>query len=303
MSSLLFPVFAILFSFYAYISPEWLAAQKSLIIPCLIVIMFSMGLSLTKEDFVRALAKPQIILVGMALQYTIMPLAAFLIARSLGLSLELTAGMVLLGATAGGTASNVICYLAKADVALSVTLTAVSTLISVVATPLLTYMYLGQSLDVPVSSMLLSILKIVVAPVLAGVLINQFFYQYTKRLHTVLPWISIAAIVFVIGIIVALNVERLATVGGVIIAAIVLHNLIGLTSGYAIAKKLGYDEKTAKTLAIEVGMQNSGLSVALAIKYFSASAAIPGALFSIWHNLSGAILAAWWNRKKSNNSD
>lgn len=298
MKQLAFPLFAILASFIAFYFPAWLSQQKDLIIPALIVIMFCMGLTLTKTDFIRILKQPRLILTGVVLQYTIMPLAAFLLAKSLGLSNELTAGMILLGATAGGTASNVICYLAGGNVALSVTLTAVSTLLSVIATPFLTWLYLSTTIDVPASAMLLSIIKIVILPVISGLLINHFFAAKLKNLTPLLPGVAISAIVFVIAIVVALNHQRIAEVGLLIILAIVLHNLIGLLSGYWLARLLRYDESIARTIAIEVGMQNSGLSVALAMKYFGAAAALPGALFSIWHNVSGSMLAAWWSTQK-----
>lgn len=294
---LYFPVIAILASIFAYIFPGLLTGYKAFIIPLLTIIMFSMGVLLSTEDFKRVLVKPKIIGLGVLLQLAIMPLAAFLVSRSLNLSTELLVGMVLVGASSGGTASNVICYLAKGDVALSITLTLCSTLLAIITMPFLTWLYIGQSITVPTVQMLLSIAKVVVIPVLAGVALNTLFCQYIKRAKRIFPLISMASIVFIIAIIVALNAGKLSSIALTLASAVVLHNFIGLAAGFFITKALGYDAQTARTLAIEVGMQNSGLSVALAVKYFSPLAAVPGALFSIWHNISGSLLAAIWSRK------
>ncbi|MDH5182115.1 MAG: bile acid:sodium symporter family protein, partial [Gammaproteobacteria bacterium] len=235
---------------------------------------------------------------GVALHYLIMPPAAWLISRLFNLPVELMVGMVLVGSSAGGTASNVICYLAKGNVALSITLTLTSTLLAVFAMPALTWLYAGQSVPVPALAMLFSILKIVLIPVLLGVIVNSLFRQRLAKVVALFPFISSLAIIMIIAIIVALNNNTIATMGMVIMWAVILHNLTGLFAGYMIARKLGHDAVISRTLAIEVGMQNSGLSVALATKYFTASAALPGALFSVWHNISGSVLAAWWARQK-----
>lgn len=293
----LFPLWAILFSTYAYWQPAWLATQKNLIVPCLMIIMFGMGMTLTAVDFARVLQRPLLILLGVLLQFLWMPLLAFLISGMLGLSTELTVGMVLVGSVAGGTASNVICYLARGDVALSISMTLVSTLVAVVATPLLTWVYVGQGVPVPVLDMLLSLLRIVLVPVTAGVLINQLLGQRIRAVQSLFPLLSVGAIVYVIGIIVALNAGRLADMGWILAVAVMMHNLGGLLSGYASARLLKQPPLICRTIAIEVGMQNSGLAVALASQYFTPASAIPGALFSIWHNLSGSILAAWWSRR------
>jgi BASS family bile acid:Na+ symporter len=164
--------------------------------------------------------------------------------------------------------------------------------------PALSWLYLGQTVTVPVTSMFLSILKIVILPVAIGVTINTLMHRVVKKIQFIFPVIAVIAIVLIIAIIAALNNERLSSVGAVLLLAVVLHNLVGLVSGYGIAGLLGFDARIRRTLAVEVGMQNSGLSVALAIKYYSATAALPGALFSIWHNISGSLLASWWSRKR-----
>jgi bile acid:Na+ symporter, BASS family len=191
----------------------------------------------------------------------------------------------------------VVCYLARGDVALSIALTTVSTLLAILTTPLLTWLYVGERVPVPVQSMLWSIFKIVLLPVSVGVLANSLAGRYLRPIKQVFPLLSVAAIVFIIAIVVALNRDNLGTMGWVVVLAVLLHNAGGLTAGYALARLLGWDERTARTLAIEVGMQNSGLAVTLAVKYFAPAAALPGALFSIWHNLTGSLLASFWSRR------
>lgn len=295
----LFPLWALAFAALGYVVPSWFVDLKSLIIPLLILIMFSMGMTLTFDHFRQVLKSPSLILLGTLLQYSVMPLAAYLISLLLALPSELMVGMVLVGAASGGTASNVITYLARGDVALSVSLTLVSTLLAVIAMPYLTLLYVGQSVPVPVESMLLNLVKLVLAPVLLGTVINSLWQQQVKKLEPMFPLLSVAAIALIIAIVVALNQARLQEVAPVLLLAVVLHNLLGLLLGYTVTRLLGHDTVRARTLAIEVGMQNSGLSVALALKYFSPLAALPGALFSIWHNLSGSLLAAWWQRRKN----
>jgi len=298
-SMLLFPLFAISFSAIAYFYPQPFLPLKQTIIPFLVVIMFCMGITLTIDDFRRVLQSPKVIALGVFMQYAIMPLSAYVLGTALGLSIELIIGMVLVGSCPGGTASNVICYLAKADVALSITLTLVSTLLAIFATPLLTWLYVGEQVPIPVMKMLWSILNIVVLPVTLGVMLNTFFRRQIEPIKHFFPIISMIAIVFIIAVIVALNQHKLANIGLMVFISVVLHNAVGLLSGYGISRALGYKETTSRTLAIEVGMQNSGLAVALATQYFTAISALPGAVFSIWHNISGSILAGFWAKKSA----
>lgn len=299
----MFPFWALLLASIAYYLPGQFSQGKSLIVPLLIVIMFGMGMTLSAADFRRVLQRPGVVALGVALQYAVMPLTAFALSRLLGLSPELTVGMILVGTSAGGTASNVITFLARGDVALSITLTMVSTLLAVVLMPELTWLYIGHMVPVPVSAMLLSVLQIVIAPVLLGVLINGFMGERLKPVNRLFPLLSMSAIVLIIAIIVALNQQKLAGLGMTVLLAVMLHNLIGMGLGYGLPRLLGYDTVTCRTVAIEVGMQNSGLSVALAVKYFSATAALPGAVFSIWHNLSGSLLASWWSKRRGHITD
>lgn len=292
-----FPLWAVLFSILAYAFPQWLAPFKPWIGPLLGVVMFGMGVNLLPADFKNALRRPRAVLTGLALQFGVMPLAAWGIGRLLQLPEEFVVGLVLVGACSGGTASNVICYLARGDVALSITLTSLSTLLAVVATPALTLLYVGQAVDVPARQMLLTILYIILLPVSAGLVVNRFLGRFLERVRPAFPALSVLAIVFIIGIVVALNRENFAGLTALLVLAVMLHNATGLACGYGAARLLGDSPTVARTLAIEVGMQNSGLAVALAVKYFTAAAALPGALFSIWHNLSGSALAAWWSRR------
>lgn len=293
----LFPLWALLISAVALAFPAPFAAGGGLIVPLLMVIMFGMGVTLTPGDFRHALSRPGVIALGVGLQYGLMPLIAWLVASALALPDTIAVGLILVGSVSGGTASNVICYLARGDVALSISMTAVSTLLAVAATPLLTWVYAGQTVPVPVFRMFVSIAWIVLLPVAGGMAVNAVFGARLVAVKAWFPLLSMAAIVLVIGIIVALNRDALTDVGPAVLAAVVLHNAIGLALGYGVTNAVTRDETTARTVAIEVGMQNSGLAVALATQYFGAAAALAGALFSVWHNITGSALAAYWSRQ------
>ena len=293
----LFPLWAIIFSLLAWQYPQLFSSYKSLIVPLLSVVMFGMGLTLQLSDFSYVLKMPRLIFAGIVLQYTIMPLTAVMLSSIMKLDPVLTAGMILVGTCPGGTASNVICYLARGNVALSITLTAISTLLAVILTPALTAELVSKSIHVPALDMLLSIFYMVIVPVSAGVLLNHVAARILKPVSVFFPLVSVIAIVFIIAIIVSLNADNFQQIGPAVLIAVILHNCAGLMLGYYTSRLLGYSPAECRTLAIEVGMQNSGLAVALAIKYFTATAALPGAIFSIWHNLSGSILAGFWSRR------
>jgi len=252
-----FPFFAIVFSVFAAHYPEFLVDYKPAIIPLLGIVMFAMGMTLSMDDFRRVLKSPRVIGLGLILQYGLMPLIAFVIAIVLNLSTALMAGLILVGTCPGGTASNVICYLGRGDVALSITLTAISTLLAVFLTPVLTWLYIGQEVSVPIVKMMLTVLNIIILPVAMGIIVNRYFGQHLTQAKVLLPVISVIAIVFIISIIVALNAHQISQLAIPVIVAVLLHNGLGLVGGYTIAKYLGYDEKICRTLAIEVGMQNS----------------------------------------------
>ena len=296
----LFPIWAIALSTLAFYIPAPFIELKSGIIPLLTVIMFSMGLTLSLEDFRRALSMPKLIISGLVLQYTVMPLTALTLAQLFQLDAALTIGLILVGTCPGGTASNVITYLAKGNVALSISLTSISTVLAIALTPLITLLITDSAVNVPALKMLVSILFIVILPVTLGLTLKHFFSYRVQSVEHWLPLIAVCAIILIIAIITALNVGQFSQFSQFsvnILLAVALHNLFGLFIGYNGAKLLGYNVKECRTLAIEVGMQNSGLAVALAIKHFSATAALPGALFSIWHNLSGSALALFWSKK------
>jgi bile acid:Na+ symporter, BASS family len=296
--SILFPLWAVLFSIVSYFQPSLVVGFKSWIIPLLILIMFCMGITLKLDDFKRVFKSPKIIALTVVLQFLFMPLFAFLVSKIFNLSDELLVGMILVGAVSGGTASNVIAFLAKADVALSITMTIVSTLLSIIITPYLTLLYVGQTVPVPAFDMLLSILKIVFVPVVIGLILNHFFNKYIEKRHDIFALLSIISIVFIIGIIIGINESKISTIAISLMLAIACHNLLGLIAGYYFTKLFGYDKTVCKTVAIEVGMQNSGLAVVLAMKYFTPLSALPGAIFSIWHNISGSILAGIWAKQE-----
>ncbi|MDW3095851.1 MAG: bile acid:sodium symporter family protein [Gammaproteobacteria bacterium] len=292
-----FPMLAISVSTFAYLWPSWLAGHKSSIVYLLGVVMFCMGSSLRLDDFSRALRKYPLLLLGIVLQFGFMPLIAWQLSTIAGLSAALTAGMILVGSVPGGTASNVICYISKADVALSITLTAISTCLAIVVTPLLAYIYLNQTVEVNILSMMTSIFYIVVLPVGLGVVLNQYLHIVVLPIQKIGADISIILICFIIAIIVALNRDNLLSVSPILVGLVLAHNIIGLFLGYITTLLFTRDKNLSKTIAIEVGMQNSGLAVALAVKFFGATSALPGALFSIIHNVTGSLLASYWAKK------
>lgn len=295
----LFPLWALLISLLAFFLSSPFAALSSAIVPLLAAVMFMMGLTLNKEDILRVVKDPKPVFVGVVLQFLLMPILALTLATMLQLSNQLTIGMVLVGSCAGGTASNVVCYLAKGDVALSISMTMVSTLVGVIATPLLCAFYLSATVSVDTLDLLLSIVQMVFIPVVLGFGCNYYLGSVTTRFEPLIPTLSVAIILLIIAIVVALNASRLLEVGLVTLIAVVLHNLSGLAGGFYVSRLLGLDIRQSQTIAIEVGMQNSGLGVALATQFFSATAALPGALFSVWHNISGSLLASHWGRRRS----
>jgi bile acid:Na+ symporter, BASS family len=297
----LFPLWAVIFSLIAFYFSSPFVIFKSAIVPLLMVVMFGMGMTLTWDNFKRIFKSPLVILLGFSLQYLIMPASGYFVSVLFNLSPVMMAGVVLVGCSPGGTASNVITYLGNGDAALSITLTLTSTVLAVFLTPFFSYIILNHVVPVPANEMFLDILQIVLIPVLAGTAINSFFSKNINKIRNIFPLISTLAIILIIAIIVALNKSKIAGMNFIIIAAVMLHNIIGLSFGYFIPRLLKYDKKICRTICIEVGMQNSGLSVALAVKFFSAAAALPGAIFSIWHNLSGSILAGSWRFRDSEN--
>ncbi|GJH24901.1 bile acid:sodium symporter family protein [Caballeronia novacaledonica] len=290
----LFPLWAVLVSVAAYCAPSSVTGIAPHVTTLLTVIMLSMGVTLSIDDFRRVFTRPAPVIAGIVLHYLVMPLAAWAIAKALRMPPDLTAGMVLVGSVASGTASNVMIYLARGDVALSVTISALSTLVGVFATPLLTRLYVDASIAVDVHGMLMSIVQIVALPIVIGLVVNHLFGKLVRKIEWVLPLVSMVSILLIIAAVVGGTQKSIASVGMVVAVGVVLHNGIGLLGGYWGGRLLGFDEAVCRTLAIEVGMQNSGLAATLGKLYFTPIAALPGALFSVWHNLSGSMLAGYW---------
>lgn len=293
----LFPLWAVLLSVMAYYTPATFTPIGPWITTLLMLIMLGMGVHLKMDDFKRVLSRPAPVAAGIFLHYLVMPLAAWALAKLFQMPPDLAAGMILVGSVASGTASNVMIFLAKGDVALSVTISSVSTLVGVFATPLLTRLYVAADIQVDIAGMLLSILKIVIIPIALGLVIHHTLPRLVKAVEPWLPAFSMVCILAIITAVVAGSAANIASVGLVVIVAVILHNAIGLLGGYWGGRLFGFDESTCRTLALEVGMQNSGLAAALGKIYFTPLAALPGALFSVWHNLSGSLLAGYWSGK------
>lgn len=273
--------------------------KPTVINPMLGIIMFGMGLTLQWEDFRVIFSRPKDIAVGCLSQFTVMPLLAFVLARLFGLDEALTVGVVLVGCCPGGTASNVITFLAKGDLALSVGMTGVSTILAPVATPLLVWLLAGKTVDVNVTAMFISILWVVILPIVAGLVVKRLWPRQTEQATAYLPALSSLTIAAIVLIIISANAQRLHSAGLIIMAVVMLHNVCGLGIGYLIGRALRLSSPKRRALSIEVGMQNSGLASSLATLHFAAypMATIPGAVFSVWHNISGAIVARIFARK------
>jgi len=292
-------VIVLLSAIVALLWPGAFSGVKPTVInPLLGVIMFGMGMTLRWEDFRVVFSRPKDVAVGSLAQFTVMPLLAWMLARLFSLDEALTVGVVLVGCCPGGTASNVITYLAKGDLALSVGMTAVSTLLAPVLTPLLVWLLAGKAVDVNLPAMFLSILWVVILPIVAGLLIKHFLPRLTERASAYLPALSSLVIAAIVLIIISASADRLLSGGLIIIAVVMLHNIGGLAVGYLVASLLRLPWAKRKALSIEVGMQNSGLASSLATLHFAAypMATIPGAIFSVWHNISGAIVARLFAR-------
>ena len=296
MAAIVFAVAAV----SLFLPPAALWVRTSWINPLLMAVMFGMGLTLKAEDFRYVFRHPRNILLGCVSQFTVMPLLAFALGKAFHLDTELLAGVILVGACPGGTASNVITYLSGGDVALSVGMTGVNTLLAPILTPAIVYLFLHNGVSVDVRSMFLSIVQVVIVPIALGLLLNRFFGRHTRRAAKALPLVSVMAICLIVMSVVSHNAERILSGGAVVMAVVALHNLLGFACGFGLGKLLKLNTAQTKALSVEIGMQNSGLASSLAGTAFPslAMAAVPGALFSVWHNISGAILANFFGRMK-----
>lgn len=259
--------------------------------------MLGIGMILDVRDFRPIFTRPHLVLLGTLAQFAIMPAAGFAVARLLHLPPALALGVILTGAVPGAMASNVISYLARADVAYSIALTSTSTFLAPVLTPLLTYLYAGTYFHVPFWPMFLSIFKMVIVPLAAGMGLKHMLRDKIGNFIAVFPALSTLFIAFICGLVVALNKDYLAGVSAIVFAAVFLHNALGLSLGYGAAVLYRFDTKRRRTLSLEVGMQNAGLGAVLALKHFSDQAALPNALFATWCIVTAAILAEIWSRR------
>lgn len=288
-------VIIILFSVLAFLTPDTFAWATRYTSIFLAAAMFGMGLTISAEDLKVVFTRPKEVVLGCMAQYTIMPLAAWLLCKVFHLPADLAIGVILVGCCPGGTASNVITYIAGGDEALSVGMTIVSTLLAPIMTPMLTYFLAGAWVDVSFLSMVLSVVKVILVPVLLGLLIHKAVGANTvQRISPFVPMISVFSIVFIIAGIIATNVDKILTCGLLVLAVVVLHNLLGMALGLLLCRAFACEYDKATAIAIEVGMQNSGLAVSLAAANFAADplATLPGAIFSVWHNISGSIFAS-----------
>ena len=264
----------------------------------LMIIMFGMGLTLKFEDFKLVFVRPKDIITGCIAQFTIMPLLAFMLCKLFNLDAALMTGVILVGACPGGTSSNVITYLSKGDVALSVSMTSVNTILAPVLTPLITYLLLSTTVNVDTYSMFISIINVVIIPIVLGFIINKFFGKFTQKAIKVLPMVSVTGICMIVASVVSHNASKILSTGLIVFTVVILHNVLGYACGFGLGKMLKFNVAKTKAVSIEIGMQNSGLATSLASTSFAslAMATVPGAIFSVWHNISGAILANIFNR-------
>ena len=271
----------------------------------LMIIMFGMGLTLKFEDFKLVFVRPKDIITGCIAQFTIMPLLAFMLCKLFNLDAALMTGVILVGACPGGTSSNVITYLSKGDVALSVSMTSVNTILAPVLTPLITYLLLSTTVNVDTYSMFISIINVVIIPIVLGFIINKFFGTFTQKAIKVLPMVSVTGICMIVASVVSHNASKILSTGLIVFTVVILHNVLGYACGFGLGKILKFNVAKTKAVSIEIGMQNSGLATSLASTSFAslAMATVPGAIFSVWHNISGAILANIFNHWKEKHSN
>ncbi|BAN46989.1 bile acid:sodium symporter family protein [Metapseudomonas resinovorans] len=297
-----FALWILLFAVLAFYQPAWFLPLTKWIVPLLGLIMFGMGLTLKAEDFREVARRPLRVLIGVLAQFIIMPGLAWLLCKALQLPPEIAVGVILVGCCPGGTASNVMTWFSRGDVALSVAITAVTTLLAPVVTPALIWLLASAWLPVEFSPLFMSILQVVLLPIALGLVAQRLLGERVRLAVDVLPLVSVVSIVAIVAAVVAASQAKIAESGLLIMAVVVLHNGLGLALGYLAGRLFGLPLAQRKTLSIEVGMQNSGLGAALANAHFSPLAAVPSALFSVWHNLSGSLLAAVF-RRMSDGSD
>ncbi len=272
----------------------WLGAYVTTLLG---IVMFGMGMTLSLNDFKLILQHPKGVLIGVVSQFVVMPSLAFILAKAFALPPEIAVGVILVGCCPGGTASNVMTFLAKGNTALSVTITSITTLLAPIVTPALIYLLASEWLPVSFSAMFMSVVKVVLIPIVLGVVAQLLFKPVVKKAIPVLPLVSVVAIVLIVAAVVSGSRDRILETGALIFAIVILHNGLGLLIGFLIAKLFKLDYADQKAVSIEVGMQNSGLGASLATAHFDPISAVPSAIFSFWHNISGPLLATYWSAK------
>ncbi|MBA1353607.1 bile acid:sodium symporter family protein [Staphylococcus cohnii] len=292
-----FLVWMLIAAIIGFIFPTQLATLSSWVPYLLGIVMLGMGLTIDPKDFKIIFQAPRSVIVGVILQYTIMPLSAFLIVKLFHLPPEIAIGVILVGCCPGGTSSNVMSYLANANVALSVAITSVSTLLAPFLTPALIYLFAHEWLQVSFISMFWSVVQVILIPIIIGFVLQKVFKKFADTTATALPIVSVVAISLILASVVGSSKAQILATGLLIFAVVILHNLIGYVLGYTFAKILKLDRPDKKAVSIEVGMQNSGLAVSLATVHFNPLSAVPGAVFSLIHNITGPILAKYWNKR------
>ncbi len=291
-----FVLFILFFLTFGFFLPHSLLIFKNYIPVLLGLVMFGMGMTINFTQVKKVLSKPYLIFIAVCLQFTVMPFAAYLLVKVFTVPIEYALGIIILGSCPGGTASNLIAFLCKGDVALSILCTLTSTLFSVILTPVLILFLASENINIDVLKLIKSTFLIVFFPVLFGILLNPIFKN--KRFTEIyLPKISEFLIALIIGVIFSLNFDFIQNVSYLLLLLIVLHNLIGLSAGYFVAFLFNLPFEQKKTIAIEVGMQNSGLGMTLSIIHFGKLVALPAAIFSLWHNISSVVLVYLWKKK------
>ncbi|EMP7266483.1 bile acid:sodium symporter family protein [Acinetobacter baumannii] len=294
-----FALWVIIFAALALWQPEFFVWLKAYIPWILGIIMLGMGMTMTVDDFKGVLQSPKAVLIGVVAQFVVMPGLAFILCKLFSLPPEIAVGVILVGCCPGGTASNVITYMAKGNVALSVACTSVSTLLAPVLTPTIFYLLASQWLKIDAASMFISILQVVLLPIVIGLILRTWLKRQVESYIQVMPLVSVIAIVAIVAAIIGGSKAAILQSGLLILAVVILHNGLGYLLGFAAAHFFKLPYADSKAIAIEVGMQNSGLGVALAAVHFAASpiTAVPSAIFSLWHNISGPALATYWASK------
>tara|TARA_B100000989_G_C19527742_1_gene467845 strand:+ start:1043 stop:1933 length:891 start_codon:yes stop_codon:yes gene_type:complete len=295
--SFTFPIFITIALFVSLFEPEHLVSLKAYIPIFLGLVMFGMGLTITFDQIKKVFLNPKWVITGLLLQFTIMPTAAFFLAKLFSFSEELLIGFVVLGCCPGGTASNVIAYLSKANIPLSISLTIASTFLSVFLTPLLIYALIKQTVDLNILDLIKSTFWIVIFPLVDGIILRRIFLKKVNLLISFFPKFSEFIIALIIGIIFSVSSDLFKEVTMPFLLAIFIHNLIGLSLGYYFSQFFRFPDDVKKTISIEVGMQNSGLGMTLALIHFGKLASLPSAIFSLWHNLAGLFLIYLWKKK------